>query len=117
VLNSPDNLAFSPQGAILLCEDGDDDQYLRGLTLDGYIFDFALNLQTDHEWAGATFALAHPTWNARAMRGNNPPLVDEEDRITLFVNRQGSTSGSNPPSAGNEGMTFAIWGPWGNGAL
>lgn len=117
VLNNPDNLAFSPQGAVLLCEDGDDDQYLRGLTLDGHIFDFALNLQTDHEWAGATFAQAHPSWNTNEIRGNNPPLVNEEDRITLFVNRQGSTSGANPPTAGNEGITFAIWGPWFNGAL
>jgi secreted PhoX family phosphatase len=117
VLNSPDNLAFSPQGAILLCEDGDDDQYLRGLTLDGRIFDFALNLQTTHEWAGATFAQADPSWNAQAIRGSHRPLGSFEDRITLFVNRQGSTSGSNPPSAGNAGMTFAIWGPWGRGAL
>jgi hypothetical protein len=38
-----------------------------------------------------------------------------EDRITLFVNRQGDTGGTNPPSADNEGMTFAIWGPWKKG--
>ena len=44
VLDAPDNLAVSPQGSILLCEDGDDDQYMRGVTLDGEIFDFALNL-------------------------------------------------------------------------
>jgi secreted PhoX family phosphatase len=117
VLNNPDNLAFSPHGSILLCEDGDDDQYLRGLTLDGHIFDFALNLQTDHEWAGATFAQAPPGWNDKAIRGNNPPIVHDADRITLFVNRQGSTSGNNPPAPGDEGMTFAIWGPWNRGAL
>jgi hypothetical protein len=29
--------------------------YVRGLTLNGEIFDFALNLQTDHEWASAAF--------------------------------------------------------------
>ena len=116
-LDNPDNLAVSPHGALMLCEDGGGDQYLRGLTLDGQIFNFALNLQTTHEWAGATFAEAHPSWNARASRGNHRPLGSREDRITLFVNRQGSTSGSNPPSGGNHGMTFAIWGPWRRGAF
>ena len=38
-------------------------------------------------------------------------------RVTLFVNRQGATSGPTPPAPGAEGMTFAIWGPWKNGAL
>jgi secreted PhoX family phosphatase len=90
VLNFPDNITVSPQGALLLCEDAPGfDQFLRGVTLDGRIFDFAHNLQTDREWAGATFA----------------------------VNCQGLTSGPTPPAAGDEGMTFAIWGPWGEGAL
>jgi hypothetical protein len=100
-----------------LCEDGDEDQYMRGVTLDGEIFDFALNLQTDHEWAGATFAEADPAWNDRKIRGNNPPLGSRWDRVTLFVNRQGSTSGTGQPSTLNQGLTFAIWGPWGDGAL
>jgi secreted PhoX family phosphatase len=116
-LDSPDNLAVSPQGALLLCEDGGGEQYMRGLTLDGQIFDFALNLQTNHEWAGATFAEANPAWNAQAIRGGNHPLGGRWDRVTLFVNRQGDTGGTNPPAAGEEGMTFAIWGPWKEGAL
>jgi hypothetical protein len=114
-LDFPD-IAVSPQNGLLLCEDGDGDQYLRGLTLNGEIFDFALNLQTDHEWAGATFAEAEPSWNVPSIRGHRP-LGVRWDRVTLFVNRQGNTSGSNPPTAGNEGMTFAIWGPWKNGVL
>jgi uncharacterized protein len=117
VLDAPDNLAVSPQGSILLCEDGDDDQYMRGVTLGGEIFDFALNLQTGHEWAGATFAEADPSWNDSKIRGTHAPLGSRWDRVTLFVNRQGATSGANPPLAGDEGMTFAIWGPWQNGAL
>jgi hypothetical protein len=48
---------------------------------------------------------------------DHEPLGDRWDRITLFANRQGDTSGSNPPGAGNEGLTFAIWGPWREGAL
>jgi secreted PhoX family phosphatase len=113
VLNMPDNITFSPQGGLLLCEDGDDDQYLRGVTLDGKIFDFALNLTNDSEWAGATFAVADPAWNVGSLRD----LGSRSDRTTLFVNRQGETSGPNPPEAGGEGMTFAIWGPWRDGAL
>jgi secreted PhoX family phosphatase len=117
LLDAPDNLTVSPQEALLLCEDGGGDQYLRGVTLDGAIFDFAVNLQTDHEWAGACFAEADPAWNDRKIRGNHQPLGGRWDRITLFVNRQGDTGGSNPPVAGNEGLTFAIWGPWKEGAL
>jgi hypothetical protein len=117
VLDSPDNLAVSPQGALLICEDGGGDQYMRGVTLDGEIFDFGLNLQTDHEWAGATFAVADPEWNDVKIRGKNAPLGSWWERITLFVNRQGSTGGANPPTPGDEGLTFAIWGPWRDGAL
>jgi secreted PhoX family phosphatase len=116
-LDSPDNVAVSPGGAIMLCEDGDDDQYLRGLTINGEIFDFALNLETEHEWAGATFAVADPRWNDSRMRGGNPALGSLEDRTTLFVNRQGATRGTNPPAPGQEGITFAIWGPWAQGAF
>jgi len=117
VLDAPDNLTVSPQEALLLCEDGGGDQYMRGVTLDGAIFDFALNLQNDFEWAGATFAEADPAWNDRRIRGNHQPLGGRWDRITLFANRQGSTGGINPPANGDEGLTFAIWGPWKEGAL
>jgi len=116
-LDAPDNIAVSPQNALLLCEDGGGDQYLRGVTLDGGIFDFALNLQTDSEWAGATFAEADSSWNDVKIRGGHRPLGSRWDRVTLFVNRQGNTSGPTPPLPGDEGITFAIWGPWKNGAL
>jgi len=56
-------------------------------------------------------------WNDVKIRGRNQPLGGRRDRVTLFVNRQGATSGPNPPLGGDEGMTFAIWGPWENGAL
>jgi secreted PhoX family phosphatase len=116
-LDFPDNLAVSPQGSLLLCEDGGGEQFMRGVTLDGRIFDFGKNLENDSEWAGATFAEADPAWNARAIRGQHHPLGGRWDRMTLFVNRQGATGGTNPPSEGDEGMTFAIWGPWKEGAL
>lgn len=96
VLESPDNICVTPRGGLVLCEDGDGEQFLRGLTPRGLIFDFALNRMNDYEWAGATFS---------------------PDGQTLFVNIQGATRGANPPAAGNEGMTIAIWGPWRRGAL
>jgi secreted PhoX family phosphatase len=88
VLELPDNLCISPQGSSLLCEDGPVENYLRGITPAGEIFDFALNAipqRMGEEFAGATFS------------------PDDE---VLFVNIQASS-----------GTTFAIWGPWEQGAL
>ncbi|HEY0735685.1 MAG TPA: alkaline phosphatase PhoX [Herpetosiphonaceae bacterium] len=87
VLDAPDNLCVSPRGGLVLCEDGDADQFVRGLTTDGRIFDLAQNLVVPNnasEFAGATFS---------------------PDGETLFVNIQ------------TPGLTFAIWGPWAGGAL
>jgi secreted PhoX family phosphatase len=94
VLDAPDNICVSPRGGLVLCEDGDDDQYVRGLTTKGDIFDIARNLiytigdndedQEANEFAGACFS---------------------PDGQTLFVNVQ------------TPGTTFAIWGPWEAGAL
>ena len=90
VLDLPDNLTYSHRGTIVICEDGPGDNYVRGLTRDGEVFDIALNRlrssvtgapRFGDEFAGATFS---------------------PDGHTLFVNIQAS-----------QGMTFAIWGPWG----
>lgn len=112
VLDGPDNIAISPRGGIVLCEDGGSDpKRLIGLTPDGVTFELAQNLielgpgdldlvdaaypgtrahfphdaersYTGSEWAGATF---YGEW--------------------LFVNVQ------------TPGVTFAIRGPWRRGAL
>jgi secreted PhoX family phosphatase len=92
VLDSPDNIVVSPRGGLLLCEDGDGTQFLRGVTQRGEIFDFGGNLANEDEFAGACFS---------------------PDGETLFVNIQGSTSSTGA----SKGMTFAIWGPWEDGAL
>lgn len=105
VLDSPDNIAWSPRGALVLCEDGSNAiSRMHGLTPDGTIFPFCENNmdftvagmgavsrngvsyssnQRDAEFAGATF---QNEW--------------------LFVNIQASPA-----------ITFAITGPWNNGAL
>jgi secreted PhoX family phosphatase len=87
LLDSPDNITVSPRGGVVLCEDGDDEQYLRGLDHAGRIFDFGLNLisgDEDKEFAGATYS---------------------PDGATLFVNIQ------------TPGVSFAIRGPWDRGDL
>ena len=88
VLQSPDNVCVSPRGhGLVLCEDGAGEQFMRGLTRDGKVFDFARNMvpgSETAEFAGATFS---------------------PDQQTLFVNVQ------------TPGITFAIWGPWRRGAL
>jgi secreted PhoX family phosphatase len=88
VLELPDNMCISPKKSALLCEDGPIENFLRGITPAGEIFDFALNAiprREGDEFAGSTFSA---------------------DGKLLFVNIQASS-----------GLTFAIWGPWENGAL
>lgn len=98
VLDNPDNIAVSPRGGIVLCEDGQlSGQRLHGLTPTGALFPLAENTVvlngevngitgsfTGSEWAGATFDPAG-RW--------------------LFVNIQ------------SPGITLAITGPWERGGL
>jgi uncharacterized protein len=69
--DGPDNLTAGPHGFLLACTDGEDDQWLVGITEDGGTFPFALNPKDDAEFAGATFS---------------------PDGDTLFVNIQGEPS-------------------------
>ena len=92
VLDHPDNITVSPRGGILICEDGSGEQYLRGLTKEGAIFDFAKNVLNTTEFAGACFS---------------------PDGRFLFVNIMGSTSDAGTAEA----RTLAITGPWARGAL
>ena len=57
VLDLNDNLAFSPWGDLILCEDGFGDQFLRGLTPSGEIYDIARNAHGERaEFCGACFS-------------------------------------------------------------
>ncbi len=97
VLDMPDNMAVSPRGGILLCEDGDRvPQRMQVLNSQGVLFPFAENnvrLDGLHghtgdfsgsEWAGATFS---------------------KDGRWLFVNIQ------------QPGLSLAIRGPWQAGLI
>ena len=88
VLDLPDNITTSNDGTLVVCEDNINDNYIRGLTPEGELFDIALNRlrsssgadRSNDEFAGSTFSPSGQT---------------------LFVNIQASA-----------GLTFAIWGPW-----
>lgn len=52
-----DNMTLAPWGDLILCEDGRGSNYLRGLTPDGTIYDFARNAHKDEaEFCGACFS-------------------------------------------------------------
>ena len=99
LLKHPDNIVIVPQtGDMFLCEDSSIlPQNIRGLTLDGEIYDFAQALIGETEFAGACF---------------------DPDGQTLYVNQYGLRSATDtspdlpfgPPGQG--GVTFAIFGPF-----
>ncbi|MEA5503297.1 alkaline phosphatase PhoX [Halotia wernerae UHCC 0503] len=55
-LDSPDNIVVSPYEDLILCEDGDGEQFLRGVTPKGELYNFARNALNTNEFAGACFS-------------------------------------------------------------
>ncbi|MEH1866949.1 MAG: alkaline phosphatase PhoX [Nostoc sp.] len=55
-LDMPDNLVVAPFGDLILCEDGDGDNFLIGVTPSGEIYKFARNALETGEFAGACFS-------------------------------------------------------------
>lgn len=97
VLDSPDNIVLSPRGGLIMCEDGSDDQYVRGLDRDGRI----VNLVRSPRAAGAP------------QPGEFAGSCFSPDGRVLFFNVQGSReAGGTTPSG-----TYALWGPWEDGPL
>jgi uncharacterized protein len=98
VLNAPDNIAVSPRGGLVLCEDGIGLEYVHGLTTHGVIFKFVQN---------------NVDLRNTPVNGFNLDYRDSEfagccyspDGKWLFVNIQ------------TPGITFAITGPWGSGGI
>jgi uncharacterized protein len=56
ILDFPDNLVMAPSGDLLLCEDGNGEQFIVGLTPDGQLYPFARNALNNAEFAGICFA-------------------------------------------------------------
>lgn len=55
-LQSPDNITVAPFGDLILCEDGDGDNYVVGVNRAGELYQFAKNNINDSEYAGACFS-------------------------------------------------------------
>jgi secreted PhoX family phosphatase len=51
----PDNITFSPWGDLIICEDGGNPNFIRGIRPDGLVYDIAST--NNGEWAGACFSL------------------------------------------------------------
>lgn len=54
--DGPDNITVGPHGFAVACTDGEEDQWLVGITDEGRVFPFAKNALNDEEFAGATFS-------------------------------------------------------------
>lgn len=52
LLDMPDNITMAAWGELFFCEDGRNGNYLRGLTADGALFNFARNVRSTGELAG-----------------------------------------------------------------
>ncbi|WP_437937990.1 alkaline phosphatase PhoX [Sorangium sp. So ce341] len=74
-LDAPDNITVAPWGELFMAEDGSRGNYLRGVTRDGQIFDFARNARSPGELAGVCFSP-----DGKALFVNM-----QEDGLTLAV--------------------------------
>jgi hypothetical protein len=97
VLNMPDNLTMSPRGGLVVCEDGTENPCVHALTRDGRIARFARNnVVLDGEPNGIA-----GDFRSREFAG----ATFSPDGAWLFLNIQ------------TPGITFAMTGPWRDGAL
>lgn len=56
LVDQPDNVTVAPWGDLYFGEDGGGGNYIRGVTQDGQIFDFAHNVLNSGEFAGVCFS-------------------------------------------------------------
>jgi uncharacterized protein len=91
-LDGPDNVVVVPHtGDVWLQEDAGGEQFVRGVTRRGEIYDFARTVLNSTEFCGGTFS---------------------PDGKTFFLNQQGER-GAPSPGPELEALTYAIWGPFG----
>lgn len=93
-LENPDNVVFVPKtGDIFLQEDGPSDEFVRGVTQEGAIYDFARTIVNQSEFCGGCFS---------------------PDGNTFFLNQQGErgTGESTAEQDESGAITYAIWGPF-----
>lgn len=71
-LQAPDNIVVAPFGDLILCEDGPGENFLRGVNLQGELYNFARNALNDSEFAGACFS---PDGNTLYVNIQNPGIT------------------------------------------
>lgn len=84
-LDKCDNITIAPWGDLIVVEDGEDDQFIRGVTAQGHIYTIGRNAQSDAD--GEYSEITGPCFSP--------------DGTTLFFNVQKAP-----------GRTFAVRGPW-----
>jgi hypothetical protein len=91
-LENPDNVLVVPHtGDVFLCEDSDGEQYVRGVTLEGEIYDFARTTGNETEFCGATF---------------------DPKGHTLYLNQQGERGSLPNGTPETRAVTYAVYGPF-----
>lgn len=85
VMEKCDNVCVAPWGDLIVVEDGDEDQYIRGVTPEGRVYTIGRNADADA--FGEKSEICGPCFSP--------------DGSTLFFNVQR-----------NPGRTFAVRGPW-----
>ncbi|WP_414566680.1 MULTISPECIES: alkaline phosphatase PhoX [unclassified Anabaena] len=55
-LDMPDNICVAPTGDLILCEDGSGEQFLRGVSSNGELYNFGRNALNTSELCGACFS-------------------------------------------------------------
>ncbi len=104
LLDMPDNITMAPWGELFFCEDGNNGNYLRGLTRDGALFNFARNVRSTGELAGVCLSP-----DGRALFVNM-----QQDGMTLVITgpfpemgepneHESSSSGAGSSGAGSSG--------------
>lgn len=122
VLDHPDNIAVAPWGELFMAEDGDGDDYIRVLTPDGAVFDFARNAKGSGEFSGVCFSpdgrtlFVNLMWDhlTVAIRGPFPEFVPPPEETTGEA-----TGGTDAPttsvSAGTSAASTTSDGLWETG--
>jgi hypothetical protein len=91
-LENPDNIVIVPKtGDIFLQQDSEGDQFVRGLTAEGKIYDFVRTITNDTEFCGGCFS---------------------PDGSVFFVNQQGDRGGLPEGPPDGNAVTYAITGPF-----
>lgn len=91
-MENPDNVVIVPTtGDIFLQEDSSGDQFVRGVTQYGEIYDFAKSGINHSEFAGGCF---------------------DPDGQTLYLNQQGDRGDLPDGPPGGRATTYAIYGPF-----